>query len=159
MKIDDILSGQNIQESKSSSTPKTADGGSDAFAMLLQNEIVGQGQPAAPDDAVSGPAGLTSLLGVQALISNSDQTPEVSTAMSAIDDVLTQLDSLGGALQQGNKTPKEIDALIQGINSQAAGIDDKISGLPADHKLRDMAEEVKVTAYMESTKWNRGDYM
>ena len=82
----------------------------------------------------------------------------MSQAISALDGVLTQFDSLKNALQ-GNQSPKEINALIEQINAQTAGLDDKMSGLPADHQLRDMAEELKVTAYMESLKWKRGDYL
>ena len=49
--------------------------------------------------------------------------------------------------------------MIEQVNAQAAALDDKVSGLSSDHQLRDMAEELKVTAYMESLKWNRGDYL
>jgi uncharacterized phage infection (PIP) family protein YhgE len=89
---------------------------------------------------------------------NSAQAPQLPQTISAVNDVLTQLDSLKNALRQTG-SPKEIDALIEQINAQAADLDGKMSGLPADHKLRDIAEELKVTAYMESTKWRRGDYL
>lgn len=97
-------------------------------------------------------------MGVQSLISNSAQSPELSQAISALDSTLTQFDSLKNALQQ-NLSPKQINSLVEQINEQTAGLDDKMSGLPADHPLRNMAEELKVTAYMESLKWKRGDYL
>ncbi len=82
----------------------------------------------------------------------------MSQAISALDSTLTQFDSLKNALQQ-NMSPKAINSLIEQINAQTAGLDEKLSGLPADHKLRGMAEDLKVTAYMESLKWKRGDYL
>ena len=84
--------------------------------------------------------------------------PRASQAISALDGILTQLDALKDALQKTG-SPKEINSLIERINAQTAGLDDKMSGLPADHQLRDMAEELKVTGYMESLKWKRGDYL
>ena len=108
--------------------------------------------------AVCEPGGLPGPLGIQSLISNSAQPPELSQAISALDSTLTQFDSLKNALQQ-NLSPKQINSLIEQINEQTAGLDDKMSGLPADHQLRNMAEELKVTAYMESLKWKRGDYL
>ena len=50
-------------------------------------------------------------------------------------------------------------SLIEQLNTGIAGMNDKMSGLPADHQLSDMAEELKVSAYMESVKWRRGDYL
>lgn len=158
MRLDEILKQQAVQETQQLQGQKSA-GADDAFALLLQSEISGSGTQTVSDDAVSGAEDLPGSLGIQSLIApNAVQSPQVSQALSAIDGAITQLDSLTNALQQ-NKSPKEINALIEQVNAQAAGLDDKISGLPADHQLRDVAEELKVTAYMESLKWNRGDYL
>ena len=82
----------------------------------------------------------------------------MSQAISALNAVLTQFDSSQNALQ-ANKAPKEINALIERLNTGIAGMSDKMSGLPADHQLNGLAEEMKVSAYMESVKWSRGDYL
>jgi uncharacterized phage infection (PIP) family protein YhgE len=156
MRIDEIQSQQAVQESKQSKAPQSGSR-DDAFALLLQSEIGGPGEKSAPGGAVSAPI-IPPDLSIQSLISNLEQTPEVSQAISAVNGVLTQLDSLQSALQD-NKTPKEINALIEQLNTGIAGMNDKTSGLPADHQLSDMAEELKVTAYMESVKWKRGDYL
>ena len=124
----------------------------------FKSEIAGPGEETVPDGAVCEPGSVPGLWGIQSLSPNSAQASELSQAISALDGVLTQFDSLKNALQE-NKSPKEINALIEQINAQTAGLDDKMSGLPADHQLRDMAEELKVTAYMESLKWRRGDYL
>jgi hypothetical protein len=157
MRIDETLNQQAIQESQQSTGQKTVSS-DNAFAMLLQSEISGSPSEAAGDSAVSGAGGISGTLGIQALISNSAQTPEVSQAISALDGALTQFDSLKNALQ-ANTSPKEINSLIEQINVQTAGLDEKMSGLPADHQLRNVADDLKVTAYMESVKWKRGDYL
>ena len=157
MKIDETLNQQAVQESQQSTGQKTVSS-DDAFATLLQSEISGPQSDAAGDSAVYGSGGISGPLGIQSLISNSAQTPEVSQAISALDSALTQLDSLKNALQK-NVSPKEVNSLIEQVNVQTAGLDEKMSGLPADHQLRDMADDLKVTAYMESLKWKRGDYL
>lgn len=159
MKIDETLSSQAVQKSmQSSGAPSQNAVGNDAFAQLLDGEIAGLGEETAPDSAVCGPGSVQGFWAPQSLMSNSAQTSQLTEAVSSLDDVLTQLDSLKNALQQ-TRSPKEINSLIEQINEQTAGLDDKMSGLPADHQLRDIAEELKVTAYMESLKWRRGDYL
>ncbi len=157
MRIDEILSQQAAQESEQSSGSQSA-GRDDAFALLLQEVIAGPGEETVPDGAVCESGSAPGLWGIQPLSPNSAQASEASQALSALDGVLTQFDSLKNALQEV-KSPKEVDALIEQINAQTAGLDDRMSGLPADHQLREMAEELKVTAYMESVKWRRGDYL
>jgi len=156
MRIDEIQSRQAVQESKQSKEPQSASR-DDVFALLLQSEIGGPGEQTAPGGVLCEPISVPDLR-VQSLSGNSAQASELSRTISAVDGVLTQLDSLKNALQT-TTSPKEINALIQQINAHAADLDGKMSGLPADHKLRDIAEELKVTAYMESLKWRRGDYL
>ncbi len=157
MRIDETLKQQAIQQSQQSTVGQTASS-DNAFATLLQSEISGPQSEAALNSAVYGPGCTPGPLGIQPLISNSDQASGVSQAISALDSTLTQFDSLKNALQQ-NMSPKTINSLIEQINAQTAGLDEKLSGLPADLKLRGMAEDLKVTAYMESLKWKRGDYL
>ncbi len=158
MKIQDLLGKQAIQGDTS---VKKQDGAAspDDFAALLQNELSGMQTGSAPS-SVTGPepasplTNLSSILGVGAASDNS----AVAQPVSAIEDTLAGLDSLGQALQ-GDKSPKEINSLIDKINAQAAGLDDKLSGLPTNHPLKDLGEEVKIAAYTESVKWKRGDYL
>ncbi len=156
MRIDEIQSQQAVQESKQSKGPQSGSR-DDAFALLLQNEIAGTGELTAPGGAVCAPISAPGIV-PQSLSGNLAQSPEVSQAISALNGVLTQFDSLQNALQT-NKSPKEIDGLIEQLNTGIAGMSDKMSGLPEDHQLNGMAEELKVSAYMESVKWKRGDYL
>jgi len=156
MRIDEIQSQQAVQESKESkgTQSRSLD---DAFALLLQSEIAGTGEKTAPGGPVWAPISVPGL-GTQSLSGNLAQAPEVSQAISAVNGVLTQFDSVQNALQK-NKSPKEIDALIEQLCTEVASMKDKMGGLPADHQLSLIAEEMKLTAYMESVKWRRGDYL
>lgn len=169
MKIDEILTRQIAEESEGTGASRSA-GSDDAFALLLQNEMAAVGPPgmfgaeslpSGGADSVSGEersAVPPALAGVQLLTPASAQTPEESSAISALDGLLTRFDSLTNALQ-GSLSPKEIASLIEQIGAQAAGLDEQLKSLPPGHQLRNMGEELKVTAYMESIKWKRGDYL
>ncbi len=161
MRIDDILKQQAVHESQEQKTQKSSGQGND-FAMLLQNEVSGAGQQSAPQDLesslVSGLENAPGLWGIESMNTATAQPYDLSQPMGALDDTLSQLEGLENSLQN-DKSPKEINALIDQLNTQIAGLDGKMSGLPADHPLRSIAEEAKVTAYMESIRWNRGDYL
>ncbi|MHC1726653.1 MAG: hypothetical protein AB9866_11675 [Syntrophobacteraceae bacterium] len=152
MRIDDILKQQGVQQETDLKTRK-GDRNEGAFEKLLESEMSGVGSNVGADP-VLGPGGLNAVWGIESMTAGS----ELSQPISALENTLSSIDLLGEALQ-GNKSPKEIDTIIARINSSAAELDEKLSGLPADHPLKDMAEEVKVAAYIESVKWKRGDYL
>ncbi len=156
MRIDQIQSQQAVQESKETKSPGSG-GPDDTFALLLQNEIAGQGQEIAPNASVYAPINVADL-GALSLSGNPAQASELSLAISAVNGAITQLDSLRDALQT-NQSPKQINALIEQLNAGLVGMYDKTSALPAGHELNNMAEELKVMGYMESVKWRRGDYL
>lgn len=152
MRIDDILKQQGVQQEKELKTRKD-DPIAGTFEKLLESEMSGVGSTVGPDP-VLGPGSLNAVWGIESMNAGS----ELSQPISAIENTLSSIDLLGEALQK-NKSPREIDAIISKINSGAAELDEKLSGLPPGHPLKDVAEEVKVTAYVESVKWKRGDYL
>lgn len=160
MKIDGAFIGQAVEKSGQSSTQakgKTGGADDDAFGALLQSEAQPAGQTAGQDSAVYGPTSVAGLLSLQAIARGAAQPSRSSEAISSLNSVLDGLDSLHNALKT-TTSPKDINSLIEGINQQAASLDDKTAGLPADSGLRDLAEETKIAAYMESLKLKRGDY-
>jgi hypothetical protein len=151
MKIDPIGSPQAV-EGSSEAGKKNCTGLDDTFANLLQDEITGT--EVTGTDQVSTLGNLQNVLGVGMVPSNA----ELSGQVSALEDTLTQIDSLKDMLQTSS-SPKQADGIINQISSQVAGLQDKLSTLPEDHPLKEMADELNVTTYMESVKWNRGDYL
>ncbi|MCL5406375.1 MAG: hypothetical protein M1398_06625 [Deltaproteobacteria bacterium] len=166
MKIDGTLIRQAVEESGQAGagqSPGQAKGaksaaGGDAFANLLQSEVESAGETGGQDSGVYGPTSVSGLWGAQSIVPGLGQPSPTSETISSISTILDGLDSLQNALQ-ATKSPKQINSLIQQINEQAAGLDNKMTGLPANSRLRDLAEETKVTAYMESMKWKRGEYL
>lgn len=158
MKVDELLKQQAINENLQLTGQKST-GAENAFALLLQNEISdSETQPVSGGGDLSEVDDISAPLSIQPIIANALQTPEVSQALSALDGAVTQLGSVSDAISQ-NKSPKEIASLLQQCESQTSGLDDQLSGLPADHPLRDVSEQLKVASYMESVKWKRGDYL
>ncbi len=158
MKIQDILSQQPIQSDENIKKKQDGSQPSEAFSALLENELTGI-QTGSGSSAVTGTDPALALSGMTGVLGIGNTTdPALTQPISAIENTLDDLDSLGQALQ-GNKSPKEINSIVEKINAQAAGLDDKLSGLPTDHPLKDLGEEVKIAAYTESVKWNRGDYL
>ena len=160
MKIDETLISQAVEKSDQSSGQAKGLKSDDAFASLLQGEVESAGKTGDQDGGVCDTASLAGLWSLQApSVQGAGKTSQTSSeAVSSLNTVLDGLDSLQNALQ-GTKSPKEINSLIEQINQQAAGLDTQMSGLPDDSPLRGLAEETKVTAYMESMKWKRGDYL
>jgi hypothetical protein len=151
MKIEDIVKQQAIEGTSEHGKKKCAKP-DDAFANLLQDELSGVNETAT--DPVANLSGIQNILGIGMM----PMDTELSGQLSAVEDTLTQIDSLKDSLQTST-SPKQADGIFDQINSTVAGLQDKLSGLPEDHPLKSMAEELNVTAYMESVKWKRGDYL
>lgn len=151
MKIDGIGKQQAVDPGLEAGK-KNSTGVSDTFSNLLQAEISGTGE--AGTGAAASLGGIGNLLG----IGTAPVDTELSGQVSAFEDTLTQLDSLTEQLTT-SASPKQADGIISRINSEVAGLQDKLSSLPDDHPLKAMADELNVATYMESVKWNRGDYL
>lgn len=161
MKIDGTLNGQEVEKSAQSSARakgQASGAATDPFAALLQSEVDSAGQTGSQDSAACTAASVAGLWGLQPIAPASGQSSQTSQAISSISGVLDGLDSLQNALK-GASSPRQIDSLVQQVSQQASALADKASTLPADSGLSDLAEETKVTAYMESVKWKRGDYL
>jgi len=152
MKIDSLLNSQIIQGNPEVDQKDAAGQDSD-FAALLQSEMASV-EETMPQTDVSGIDGNYQISGIQAFPAGSETTDGIA----GIQDVLSMLQSLEQGLQE-NKSPKEIDGIITEMGNAAAKLQDNVSSLPENSELSDLAEEVNVTAYMESIKWRRGDYV
>lgn len=152
MRIDDILKQQSIQgaeeSKKQGSTRTNAD-----FGALLNEEMSGVAV-----DSGTGPISETGMIGSIIGVGPAEADSQVAQSVSVLEDTISKLDSLEQALQ-GSSSPKEIDALVAQIGTETSGLDEKLSGLPGDHPLKGIAEELKILSYVESVKWKRGDYL
>ncbi len=151
MKIDDLLKVQS--EVQNSRCEKRGDVRKNDFSALLQDEM------ASIDDADgTGPiSSLDSLSGVPGLDPESAD-PALADRISAVDNVITRLDTIDKALNDNTASPKKLDGIIQELGEAAARLHKSVEGLSSS-PLADMSQEVNVLAYMEAVKSRRGDYL
>lgn len=152
MKIDGIGKPQAV-EGSSEAGRKNCTRLDETFANLLQDEISGAKEETGADP-VASLGGIQSILEIGMMPSDA----QLSGQISALEDTLTQLDSLKDSLGK-SMSPKQTEGIFNLINSQVAGLQDELKSLPDDHPLKAMAEELSVATYMESVKWKRGDYL
>jgi len=55
--------------------------------------------------------------------------------------------------------PKRAEALLQSLSTEADRLGEETRSLPEGHPLRRISDELRIMAYVESVKWNRGDYL
>ncbi|MCE5335877.1 MAG: hypothetical protein LLG06_14945 [Desulfobacteraceae bacterium] len=152
MRIDGILRQQSIQGTEESKK-KGSTGTDTDFTSLLNEELSD-----VSSESSTGSVSETEMIGNTFGITLSPADSEMVQSVSALEDTLAKLESLEQALQE-NTSPKEIDSLVSQIGTEASGLDEKLSGLPGDHPLKEVAEELKILSYVESVKWKRGDYL
>jgi hypothetical protein len=149
MKIDDVSKVQpGVQNPRSE---KRGAVGAEDFTALLKDEMSNTGGTEQADsvsdlDALSGVPGLSPAI----------SDPALADRISAVENVITKLDSLDKALNDNSVSPKKLDGIIQELGEAAARLHKSVEGLSSP--LSDMSEEANVLAYMESVKLRRGDY-
>jgi hypothetical protein len=83
---------------------------------------------------------------------------EDQQTLKALDSVMNRLEQVEQSLRGDAVDPQEVGSALDKISQELPGLQQQVSQLPGDHPLRQIAEEVGVLCYVESTKWNRGDY-
>lgn len=75
-------------------------------------------------------------------------------SLAALDEGLHEVEQL-----VVNADLKSMGRAIDGLSKEAHMFSESTKDLPSGHPLRQAAEELNVLAYVESLKWNRGDYL
>jgi hypothetical protein len=153
MKIQEIGAQQQINGADPAARRREA--GAESFAGVLEQE-------ASKGSAASGSIQPIDQPGLIAAVLKTETAADPAVQKSCInaaDGVLAKLEALSNLLQQPDANPKEIDGLLSDLKVKAAGLQEKISGLPAGDPLADIGNEANTLAYLESVKWQRGDYL
>ncbi len=108
--------------------------------------------PASPPVAAMDPA--TSLVSF-----STDASSYLAQASTAVEKALDQWSALSDLLQSSDASPKEVQDQIQSLVQQSEDLQGHLQGVAEDHPLRRIADELSVFSYVESVKWNRGDYL
>lgn len=127
------------------------------FSALLDGEL------AAGSDTA---AGTTASVGAVDSITRSEipdltvaGVTECSTLADAIEMQLGRLEEVGNSLQNEGVDLKTVDAMLTNLGEEAKSLDSSLESLPEEHPLRQIGDELNVLTYVESVKWNRGDYL
>jgi len=157
MKILETQRNESMEKTREASRPSRP-GQSGAFHELLSAEV--EDCPRGTDPSPPGVSltGLDSLNAVSLLTPICETCPKdpAETALS----VGRNLDRLARELEgPGSSDPKRTEALLESLRSEAERLREDTRSLPEGHPLRRISDELSVTAYVESVKWNRGDYL
>ncbi|MEM5788338.1 MAG: hypothetical protein AAGU11_13565 [Syntrophobacteraceae bacterium] len=152
MKIDDFTRLVSVQgtpelQKKDSTKPN------ESFTALLNDEI-SQREEVGGKTAASGIHDFLPFPVTPVLSTNS----ETVNRLAAIEDVVAKMQALVDGLG-GGASPKSLDGVVKDLGNLSATIEDKLGEMGEDPKLKDIAEEVNIAAFMESVKWRRGDYL
>jgi len=131
--------------------------GGEDFKSYLQGEI-----SAGVEKTARGPAGLEGPLPVSPVgpfFVPPSPPVEASALAGEMEGMLDRLQGLELGLARGELTPRRAVEALADMNREMEGLGDRLEALPSEHPLRRMGEEIRVLAYVESVKWNRGDYL
>jgi hypothetical protein len=76
----------------------------------------------------------------------------------SIEDAIGSLKHLETMLNKPMLNSLSAGKSIEAIEEAAEKLQQGVQSLPAGHPVRQIADELKVLAHVESVKWNRGDY-
>lgn len=158
MRIDDINGKLPIHQQQETARQGRSES-KDVFELLLEKELSAVDKPSeTPTIALetTGPSGMTGLLPGTAFqdISAVDFVP--SGVLSTSDALLSRIESL---IEGAEGRPRNMEGIVQALAKEAESLKAGLGSLPEGHPLKTVASEFEILAYVESIKWNRGDYL
>lgn len=127
-----------------------------AFSTLLGRELVANQKT--PQNTES-PASATYSIDCMGIIpSILPHEREDQQALQVLETVMGHLEGLEHALRDDKMDPQAIKASLDKLSRSLPGLREEVTRLPEQHPLRLIGEEMSVLCYVESAKWNRGDY-
>jgi hypothetical protein len=138
---------------------KTADGHPGEFSRLLAEESEKMGETIRGAESGMERMTLPSIADFRLAAVRDDFSQNCRTAELAVEGTIDRLEELQLALQDPKGGLKNVAAAIGGLTSAATELQDRVTSLPQNHPLRQMANELSVLACVESVKYKRGDYL
>ena len=159
MKIDEITLKDGIQGSRNVFGDNRA-AKSEDFKTLFEGELNAlieaaetSGQTAESIMALGG------AMDISAVWKTDAPWNDMQAAESTAASVAEKLDEIGRLAGDGTADLKRIDNMLGALSTEAASLQEKVKDLPRDHPMRNVSDELSVLAYVESVKWQRGDYL
>lgn len=149
--------GQQAVQGTTEVRDKKADKGGMDFSALLDGELTTGSDAAA--GTVESAGAVDSIALNQSIGMSIVDGAGYSNVADAIEGQLGKLDEMGTALQDESVSLKKVDAMLTDLSEEAKSLDSSLEGLPQEHPLRQIGDELNVLTYVESVKWRRGDYL
>jgi hypothetical protein len=125
------------------------------FSTLLDREVAAnQTRP----QNIESPASAYSIDCMGIIPSILPPEREDQQALEVLETVMGHLEGLEHALGDDKMDPQAIKASLDNLSRSLPGLREEVTRLPEQHPLRLIGEEMSVLCYVESAKWNRGDY-
>ena len=156
MKINEWLSQQLIQNDSATRNKQADPTGTDEFGRMLDEQIAADAGTTAP---VSDPATeAVEAMGTPFWLPDTVDATGTSAAVSGVESVLNNLDRFQELLELNASNTEGMQDAISALKESAGQLLEELGGLPEEHPLRQIGDELSVLAYVEEQKWNRGDY-
>jgi hypothetical protein len=158
MKIDDIGGKQRLESPRENTRQGRAEH-KKAFETLLEQEIGTDSDAAA---TLRDPSRVQEILEMPNLLGSSLH-PGLSAIgernLEGIKATETRLSGIQASLDAASGDPRKIESIIQSLPKDVESIKSQLGDLSEGHPLKSVADEFEILAYVESIKWNRGDYL
>ncbi|MHC1745241.1 MAG: hypothetical protein AB9873_19740 [Syntrophobacteraceae bacterium] len=159
MKIDDISGKPRLDPLREASRQGRTGEAKDAFEMILKQEIGAAGKASDTSEVspeLHGISGMTSLLASNFSSSIPSLDCGDSGLLASTETLLSRIES---DLDAAGDKPRKLESIIQSLSMEADSLKSDLGNLPEGHPLKAVAAELDILAYVESVKWNRGDYL
>jgi hypothetical protein len=156
MKISEIKESKSGMELRST---KPAEESADMFARLLAEESGKIGESTGATKSCAELAAVPPLVDIKLSGVQNDFSDKYHQAALAIEGTIDRLEKLQSALQDPKGGLKNIAAAVDNLSIGAGELQQSVATLPANHLLRQMADELNVLAHVEEVKFKRGDYL
>ncbi|MDD3580470.1 MAG: hypothetical protein PHW74_05570 [Desulfobacca sp.] len=148
MKIEDLLAlGQTISRPEPQSRAEQGEN----FADILQ-----AAQEKTNPSTVATSSGILPPAAPLEIISNSSVSAD---SLKVLEDGLSRLEAYQQGLSSGEVSLKSLAPLATALEQDSRRLQDLAAQLPPDSPLKSVAEEVGALSWVESFKFQRGDYV
>ena len=138
---------------------KPADRSPGEFTRLLTEESEKMGETIREVRSGMEPVALPSVMDFRSAGVGRDFSEEYRRAELGVERTINRLADLQSALQDPKGGLKAVDAAIGDLSASAGEMQESVAGLPENHLLRQIADELSILAHVESIKYRRGDYL
>ncbi|NLI82494.1 MAG: hypothetical protein GX443_12540 [Deltaproteobacteria bacterium] len=156
MKIDEWVKFQGVGGNPEKTTGAQSCGRVQ-FGQILEGEMSREPESSTSANVVSGTTACTACENLSARFAE-DKTGTGSAAQS-LTAALENLEAMEKALKDSRVGLKSLDGMFKDLSVAMEEMEKDLTGLPAEHPMRMIADEMMVLSYVESLKWRRGDYL